>query len=47
MIHFNRLRLADAINVITREVHQHDMLGPIFLRIQQLLAKLFVLCDTV
>jgi hypothetical protein len=33
MIHFDRLGLADTINVITRKINQHDMLSPIFLRV--------------
>ena len=47
MVHFDRLGLADPINVITCEIHQHDMLSPIFLGAQQLLAQSFVLCDMV
>jgi hypothetical protein len=47
MIHFDCLGLADTINVITREIHQHDMLGSVFFRVQQLLAQSFVLCGQV
>ena len=31
MIHFDRLGLADAVDIIAREVDQHDMLGSILL----------------
>jgi protein-arginine kinase len=45
MVHFDHLWLAYTINDIAREIQQHYMLCPIFLRVQQLLAKLLVLCD--
>lgn len=45
MVHLDRLWLAYTINVIAREIHQHYVLSPIFLRVQQLLAKFLVLCD--
>lgn len=47
MVHFDRLGLAYTINVITREIHQHDMLSSIFLRVQQNLAQSFVLCGQI
>ena len=44
MIHFDRLGLANTINIIACEVNQHDVLGSIFLRTKQLLAQPLVLC---
>ena len=38
MIHFDRLGLADTIDIITCKVNQHDVLGSVFLRTKQLLA---------
>jgi hypothetical protein len=43
MVHFNRVRLANTVDIIACEIHQHEMLGSIFLRVQQLLTQLLVL----
>ena len=43
VIHFDRLGLADTVDIIAREIHQHDMLSSIFLGVQQLLAQPLVL----
>ena len=43
MIHFDRLGLTDTVDIVAREIHQHDMLSSIFLGVQQLLTKPLVL----
>jgi hypothetical protein len=43
MIHLDRLGLADTVDIIACEIHQHDMLSSIFLGVQQCLAQLLVL----
>ena len=43
VVNFDRLGLADPIDIVPRQIHQHDMLGPIFLGRQQLRTKLLVL----
>jgi hypothetical protein len=43
MIHLDRLGLADAVDIIACEIHQHDMLSSVFFGVQQLLAQPLVL----
>lgn len=37
-------RLADSVDVVSREIDQHDVLGAVFLRCQELSAEGLVLC---
>ena len=43
MVYLDRLGLANTVDIIAREIDQHDMLSSIFLGVQQLLAQPLVL----
>ena len=43
VVHLDRVRLANTVDIIACEIHQHEMLSSIFFRAEQLLTQLLVL----
>lgn len=41
----DRLGFTHAVDVVTREIDQHDVFRTVFLRVEQFLAKPLVLCQ--
>ena len=47
MIHLDRLGVADAVHVVASQVHEHDVLCAVLIRVEQLFAEALVLCNAV